>query len=172
LAETSEAWLGQPVEDRLARNSAHCDYWCASPSGLFFLLRGYEEDNLDGIEPANIIDITLPIWRVGEALLYASRIARSYGENPRISVRCHYRGLNNRRLSAADQLRRFYMDDSRVCHDADVQLSTVASAVEIDDNLIEILHPLLAPLYERFRFFELPLDLVRTEIARMRASRF
>lgn len=167
-----EAWLGQHAEDRLIYSSAHCDYWCANPSGLFFLLRGYDEDAVEGFAPGSIIDITLPIWRVGEALLYASRIARSYAENPRISVRCHFRGLSNRRLGAVDQLRRFFMDDSRVCHDTDVQLSTAASATEMNDNLIEILHPLLVPLYERFRFFELPLDLVRTEIGRMRGSRF
>jgi hypothetical protein len=167
-----EAWLGRDTEDRLMRVSAHCDYWCANPSGLFFLLRGYDEDAVEGFTPGSIIDITLPIWRVGETLLYASRIARSYGENPRISARCHYRGLGNRRLGAVDQLRRFFMDDSRICHDADVQLSTVASAAELDDNLIEILHPMLVPLYEQFRFFELSLDLVRAEISRMRGSRF
>lgn len=167
-----EAWLGRPAEDRVMRDSAHCDYWTAHPSGLFFLLRGYEEDSADGVEPGSILDITLPIWRVGEALLYASRIARSYAENPRISVHCHYTGLNNRRLSALDRMRGFFMDDTRICHDAEAQLTASATAAEIEDNLIEVLHPLLVPLYERFRFFELPIDLVRTEIARMRASRF
>jgi hypothetical protein len=42
----------------------------------------------------------------------------------------------------------------------------------MNDNLVEILHPMLAPLYERFEFFELPLALVRTEIERMRHNRF
>lgn len=167
-----EAWLGRPVEDRTARNSAHCDYWCAHPSGLFFLLRGYDEDTVNGVEPGSVLDITLPIWRVGETLLYASRIARSYAENPRISIRCRFSGLNNRRLGAVDPRRHFFMDDSRICHDAEVQLNGAATAAELDDNLIEILHPLLIPLYERFRFFELPMDLVRAEIGRMRASRF
>jgi len=69
-------------------------------------------------------------------------------------------------------MRRFFMDDSRVCHDAEVQLGISATAAEMDDNLIEILHPLLAPLYERFNFFELPLELVRVEVGRMRANRF
>jgi schlafen family protein len=170
--ENVEVWLGQPVEDRVMRNSAHCDYWSAHPSGLFFLLRGYEEDSIEGIEPGSVLDITLPIWRVGEALLYASRISRSYAENSRISIHCHYAGLNNRRLSAVDQMRRFFMDDTRICHDTEARLVTVATSAEIEDNLIEILHPLLAPLYERFRFFELPMDLVRAEITRMRASRF
>jgi len=48
----------------------------------------------------------------------------------------------------------------------------IATATELDDNLIEILHPLLVPLDERFRLFELPLELVRAEVGRMRANRF
>jgi hypothetical protein len=167
-----EAWLGEPVADRMARDSAHCDYWCANPSGRFFLLRGYDEDTINGVEPGSIIDITLPIWRVGEALLYASRIARNFAENPRMSVHCRFRGLNNRRLGAVDRMRRFFMDDTRICHDAEVELSTAATAAEMDDNLIEILHPMLGPLYERFNFFELPLELVRAEVGRMRGNRF
>ena len=46
------------------------------------------------------------------------------------------------------------------------------SAAEIDDNLVEILQPLLAPLYERFGFFELRPELIRSEIAKMRSNRF
>ena len=102
-----EAWIGRPVEDRMMRDSAHCDYWRAHPSGLFFLLRGYDEDAIDGIAPGTVIDITLPIWRVGEALLYASRIARTYGDNPDISIRCRYSGLRNRRLGSVYPLRDF-----------------------------------------------------------------
>ncbi len=56
-----EAWLGKPVADRMLQNSAHCDYWCANPSGRFFLLRGYDEDTINGVEPGSIIDISLPI---------------------------------------------------------------------------------------------------------------
>jgi hypothetical protein len=167
-----EAWLGQPVEDRLLRDPAHCDYWRASRSGLFFLLRGYDEDSTDGVEPGTLIDVTLPVWRVGEALLYASRVARTYAENPPINVHCRFTGLRNRRLGAVDRMRRFFMDDTRICHDAEVSLDTAATAAQMDDNIVEILHALLIPLYERFSFFELRLDLVRVEIARMRSNRF
>ncbi len=167
-----EAWLGRAAPNRVMRDPAHCDYWCANPSGLFFLLRGYEEDASGTVEPERITDITLPIWRVGETLLYASRIARSYGANPQVAVRCHYRGLRNRRLGALNPIGSLYLNGTGVCHDADVELGTISTAAELDDNLIEILHPLLVPLYERFSFFELPIDLVRTEVTRMRGSRF
>jgi hypothetical protein len=32
-----EAWIGRPVEDRFARDAAHCDFWRAAPAGIFFL---------------------------------------------------------------------------------------------------------------------------------------
>jgi homoserine acetyltransferase len=51
---------------------------------------------------------------------------------------CVSRRVGRRRLL---HMRRFFMDDSRICHDAEVQLSTAATAAEMDDNLIEILHP-------------------------------
>jgi hypothetical protein len=42
----------------------------------------------------------------------------------------------------------------------------------MDDNLVEVVHSMLVPLYERFAFFELSRDLVRLEIERMRKNRF
>lgn len=67
-----EAWLGEPDPDSLIqRGAGHCDFWMAHPTGKLFLMRGYEEDEMSGIEPGTAFDLTLPIWRVGEALLYA-----------------------------------------------------------------------------------------------------
>lgn len=117
------------------------------------------------------MDIGLPIWRVGEALLYASRVARSFGDNPEISIQCRFTGLSNRRLGSIDGSRPFLRHENRVRNDDRVEMSARAAAVELDDNLVAIVHPLLAPLYERFAFFELPIDLVRVEIGRMRSNR-
>lgn len=50
--------------------------------------------------------------------------------------------------------------------------ATQATATQIDDNLVEILHAMLSPLYERFAFFELPLRLVQEEVERLRGGRF
>jgi hypothetical protein len=113
----------------------------------------------------------MPIWRVGEAMLFASRFAQQFEpQNAEIAVRCRYVGLRGRRLGAVDPARYFSVD--RICHDDEVTLNASATATEMNDNLVEILHPMLAPLYERFEFFELPLDLVRAEIERMRQNRF
>lgn len=171
VGENVEAWLGDPAVQRFRRDSAHCDYWCAHPAGRFFHLRGYDEDATHRVEPGTIVDIVLPIWRIGESLLYASRIARAYGNDPPISIHCRFTGLRGRHLGSTSPRRDVFPDESNTSHDSEVERSTRANAVEIDDYVVEILQPLLAPLYERFGFFELPLDLVRAEIARMRNNR-
>jgi hypothetical protein len=42
----------------------------------------------------------------------------------------------------------------------------------VRDNLAEVLHQLLTPLYERFAFFRLPIILVEEELERMVRGRF
>jgi hypothetical protein len=165
-----EAWLGKEVP-RNSRDAAHCEFWRAHPSGLLFLLRGYDEDSTDRVQPGTVFDVTLPIWRVGEAMLYVSRLARLLGsDDTPILVRCAYFGLLGRRLDCLTPGRSFSF--ARVAADNSVELQTTATAQQIDDNLVEILHRLLTSLYELFAFYELPLDLVRIEIERLRQGRF
>jgi hypothetical protein len=166
-----EAWIGRPVKDRASRAPSHCDFWRVHPSGLLFLLRGYDEDSSDRVEPATILDITMPIWRVGEAMLYASRLARLFDAgDPDVLLRCRYYGLRGRRLDCLTPGRHFSFE--RVCNDDNANLQTQATASQMDDNLVEVLHSLLVPLYERFAFFELSREMVRTEIETMRRHRF
>jgi Schlafen, AlbA_2 len=166
-----EAWTGRPVKDRAARDPWHCDFWRVHPSGLLFLLRGLAEDSSNRVEPATILDITMPIWMVGEAMLYASRLARLFDSgDPDILTRCRYYGLRGRRLDCLTPGRNFSF--ARICDDNNVELQTQATASQMDDNLIEVLHSLLVPLYERFAFFELSRELVRIEIEQMRKNRF
>jgi Putative DNA-binding domain len=166
-----EAWIGYPVKDRARRDPAHCDFWRAHPSGSLFLLRGYVEDSSDRVEPATIFDVTMPIWMVGEAMLYASRLARLFDSgDPDIAIRCHYYGLRGRRLDCLTPGRHFSF--ARISTDDTADLRTQATMSQMEDNLVEVLHPLLVPLYERFAFFELTRELVRVEIERMRKNRF
>jgi hypothetical protein len=166
-----EAWVGQPVDDRVSRDPWHCDFWRAHPSGLLFLLRGYAEDSSERVQPRTILDITMPIWLVGEAMLYASRLAGTFDSgDPDILVRCRYYGLRGRRLDCLTPGRHFAF--ARICNDDTAELQTQATASQMDDNLVEVLHSVLLPLYERFAFFELSRELVRIEIERMRKTRF
>lgn len=66
---------------------------------MMFLLRGYQEDsNPNSIEPETIFDLTLPVWRVGECLLNAERLATALTDQSAsviISITaelCHFRG--------------------------------------------------------------------------------
>jgi hypothetical protein len=165
-----QAWLGVPEPDRYQRTPNHCDFWRVNQQARFFLMRGFDEDGGDAREPGHLFDITLPVWRVGEAMLYVARFASALDTNPAVTVRCRYVGLRGRTLTSWDG-RRLLMDGYRALDD-EVTLSARATAREFDEHLVEVLHPMLVPLYERFDFFELPTSLVAEELARMRANRF
>lgn len=165
-----EAWLGAPDPNRFQRTAAHCDFWRASLEGRFFLLRGFDEDGAEGRGPGRVFDITLPVWRIGEAMLYISRFARALDEGAVVTARCRYLGLRDRTLTSWTGKRLIF--DGRRSRDNEAVLQTQASAIEIGENLAEVLHPMLIPLYEKFDFFELSQQLVVEELAEMRANRF
>ncbi len=163
-----EAWIVEPNEPR---DSAHSDFWLAHPSGKLFQVRGYDEDSSERFAPGEIIDVTLPIWRVGDAMLFASRLARLFDHNdPDIVVQCRYEGLRNRRLDSLQRLRTFSYH--RICANDSIELQARANAREMDENVVEVLHQFLKPLYEQFDFYELNLDMVRREIEQLRRHRF
>jgi hypothetical protein len=174
-----EAWFGLPVERVLARDPAHVDYWRADTTGKLVLLRGYEEDGQagltpgpPGVTPGTVFDITLPVWRVGEAILYVGRLADCFGDNDGLSflVHCRYLGLRGRTLVHLEG-RRMILDPYR-CADDEVTLTRQITRAEARDNLVEVLHRMLSPLYERFSFFELSERLVAEEVDRMTRNRF
>lgn len=167
-----EAWLGNPNAERFGRNPDGCDFWRVSPAGMFFLLRGYYEDSLDNYNAGEIFDADLPVLRVGEAVLFIARVARQFEpEDINILIRCKYSGLRGRQLGSVDAARRHF-SASRVSSDDAVELEITAKTSEIEDNLVEVLHRLLTPLYERFGFFQLSQDLVRQELGRLRQRNY
>jgi len=168
-----EAWIGAlDAEGHRTRTAAHSDFWVAHPSGKLFTIRGYDEDSIPDVGPGTSFDLALPIWRVGETLLFVRRFASSLDDNPLITVRCHYFGLQGRELSVVARPRRRLLDRGRICHDSEAELVTQVSADQIEETLAEVIHSLLAPLYERFGFFQLPMELVVEELADLRGHRF
>jgi hypothetical protein len=166
-----EAWLGLPAERVLGRDPAHCDFWRADSAGRLFLMRGYDEDGaLGGREPGRWTDVTLPVWRVGEAILYIGRLAEFFGEDLSFLVRCRFSGLRGRMLTSIDG-RRVFLDVHR-CSDDEVILERQITLAQARDNLVEVLLGLLSPLYERFSFFELSEKLVAEEVEKMTRNRF
>jgi len=174
-----ECWLGRDTETPVDhRDPAHSDFWRIDPAGLAFLLRGFQEDGMElpptgraTIAPSTVFDVTLPVWRIGETLLHARRLATNLFEAPTtIRFVAIYEGLRDRSLVSIDNMR--FVREGSVAHQNSITLSTHVETQSIESNLPEIVHPLLSPLYELFDFFELPMQLVVDELARLRSRKF
>jgi hypothetical protein len=171
-----DCWIGKPLPDRTYEDSAHADFWRASPEGQMFLLRGYVEDSPDivgprRIEPGTTFDITMPTRRVGECLLHAANLASlmAPGRQIHILFRMRWYGLAGRRLVTVGGAR--VIHNEYVSHQAEYSAEVTLDVARIADNLPEIVDPLVAPLYERFAFFRLPGQLVQQELTQMRSNR-
>ena len=161
-----EAWLGRP-DHRRHRESYQYDFWRASRDGKLYTVRGYrEDDERDHKPPGRMFHTTLPIWRVGEGLLFASRFAATFEEVDQIAVYCRFTGLENRCLVSSHSNALLSMGNP--CSTGEVILTGQITQQQVQDNLAEVLHPLLRPLYEKFDFYELSFDLVAKEVQRLR----
>jgi hypothetical protein len=152
-------------------NPSHSDYWRADPSGRFFLLRGFEEDDEpERRAPGTAFDFLLPVWRCGEALLHASRVADALeAPDATITFRASWTGLEGRALLSLWERR--FMDGSRRAQEDAVVSHVEVPADSISPNLAEILQQLLAPLYAVFDFFQMRSNVIEEELAKFRSAR-
>jgi hypothetical protein len=160
-----ECWM----KDTSMRDAAHSDFWRASAEGLMFLLRGYQEDSEAPYPPGTMFDLTLPIWRIGECLLHAERLAAELTDKP-ASVRFHvtWTGLEGRILKSWVK-NRFMLED-RTCRQKNVNSEIIVTADRISATLPETVSKITQPLYEAFEFFEPSLQLVNEELSEMRGK--
>lgn len=170
-----ECWIGGDTDPtREDRDPAHSDFWRVSPDGLALLLRGYQEDSEDATwgrrmapEPGAIFDLTLPIWRIGEALLQAESLAKAISPNgATLRFEVQYTGLDGRVLTV--QPDRVPLLENNIARQDSIELSTEVDVSSISERLPEIVHPLLQPLYSLFNFFQLDIGLVAGELERLR----
>jgi transcriptional regulator with XRE-family HTH domain len=160
-----ECW----IKDNAETQAGHADFWRAEPGVRLFLLRGYQEDEITG-QPGAVLDLTLPIWRVGECLLHASRMAR-YVSAPTVKFLVHWTGLDGRELrsiASPEQL----MPPGRVCHQDTISTYVQTTPNEIEDRLPSLVEALVASLFELFDFYVPPLSLYTGELAKMRDRSF
>jgi hypothetical protein len=167
IDDTIQCWLGTPLMGK--RDPGHVDFWRASPEGRMFLLRGYSEDNggWDKIESGTIIDISTPVWRVAECLQHAHSLGSLLAPDQGLQVlfRARWYGLAGRRLGSVDPMQGFWIRGDYTSRQGEFAVRTTLDVGQIADNLPEIIHPLLAPLYEQFNFFRLTMDHVRQALA-------
>ena len=172
-----ECWI-PPSQDRILRahfDAAHCDFWRAAPTGRMFLIRGYQEDSQETFPPVTIFDCGLPIWRLGEALLHAARLAEllQKDESSTIAIRFRalYSGLAGRVLKAWANPFIDLLVEGAAARSDEALLETVVPASDIKKDLATHIFPLIASLYERFGVTGLSLDRVRAEVERLQKSR-
>ena len=174
-----EAWMERPINDAVTgRTSSCCDYWRASPEGMLYTIRGYTEDDLmgnytyhsgDPVGAGEVIDLTYPVRRVAEGLLFVERFAATFDEVDGLLLRTRFTGLNGRRLISLTKSRGYH--EYRTSDTDEVILETRATLEQARNNIVEVIHELLTPLYEKFHFFELSTRLVSEEIEDMQRRR-
>ena len=166
-----EAWLGRPYYRQTSGNPHTCDFWRASLDGKLYTIRGYLEDGRNN-DPGREIYITLPIRCIGEGLLFASRFAETFEEVDQIAFYCRFTGIQARQLTMSPWDVSFFLEGGYSSSTDEVTLTGQITQQQIQDNLAEVLHPLLQRLYGQFNFFKLPFDVVAQELHQMRSNRY
>jgi transcriptional regulator with XRE-family HTH domain len=173
IDDVIECWLAPQSADveRGFSDPAHCDFWRASPDGKLFLIRGYQEDSNETFPAGSILDTTLPLWRMGEVILHADRLASLLRRDPKSPVTIHFRvvftGLNGRVLrSWANPLSDMIIEGHAARSDEAV-LETSLSAENVEARLAEILLPLVSSLFDRFGIAGLSNSRVENEVQRL-----
>ena len=169
-----EAWNGQPIHpDSMEREPELCDFWRVSMDGKLYSIRGYFEDGAElipggeRIPGGEILEVTLPVRRIAEGLLFAWQFTETFDGVDAIAMQCRFTGLNGRRLTYINGLNRRLVirEDYYISSTDEIPLTKQVTPKQVQDNLAEVLHPLLLPLYERFNFFKLQFSLVEEELA-------
>lgn len=166
-----ECWLMENGGD-----PAHADSWRASPSGRMFLVRAHQEDSPENerYEPGTVFDLTLPVWRAGEILLHANRLAAALhggdAGDSEVHVKMRWTGLKGRELVTWAQPL-IHLREGRMCHQEEVESELLIRALDIPDQLPELVAQLTRPLYQVFDFFEPPAQMFHEQLSRMRSPR-
>jgi transcriptional regulator with XRE-family HTH domain len=161
-----ECWLAEPGAGESFTDGAHSDLWRGDPGGRMFLIRGYQEDDgPDATGRGGVLDITLPVWRVGECLLHAERLAGRLG-GARIDLRMRWDGLMDRELVSLSGSREVH--PGRICRQDSVSAVVEVDAMRIGETLPELVKSLVEPLFASFDFFSPVEEFYVEELARMR----
>jgi hypothetical protein len=136
-----------------------------------FQLRALDEDSHSRYRRGTVFSLTTPIWRVGDAALFASRLAKEWGATDRITFKGKYFGLEGRALTVIDE-DRSSMSYARISQTDTVDLQFEATVDEVQSNTEELLRSALAPLYAAFDFYEPPMELFIQEVSKLKTGRF
>lgn len=169
-----EAWLANPAAKEYY-DPRECCFWRVTLDGHFYYLDAFYEDaGFQGMTPGRFYDISNSIKRYGDMFMFAGRIARMLGEDAEVLMRSELMGVNGRLLSSE----RLWWLKARgyQCRVPTISLKPIrVTPQQIEENLVEVLHEFLHPLYERFSsqsplspFYDLNRQLVAVEIDLLR----
>ena len=153
-----EAWLGRPTPRKIYDDPSYAEFWRASRSGQLYSIRGYGEDGVGETNslqrnPGTILAINLSVIRNWECLRFAGHLSRTFEDVEEIKVQCLYTGLSGRALidgsTPALLIRRGVSQVDKV------QLANQFTLQQLEDNMTEVLHRVMTPLFEHFSFFKL-----------------
>lgn len=87
----------------LLERGIEIEFWRINPSGKFYLKRALEDDTRSGLEPKTILDYSLPIMRIAEAMGVAKSYAIAMGYNQEDTIldfAFRWTGLKGRELGS------------------------------------------------------------------------
>jgi hypothetical protein len=162
-----ECWM----RDMLPARASEADYWRADPKGRLCLIRAYQEDAEMDLEPGSVLDLTLPIWRTGECLLHAERMAHRL-EGDRVQMMMRWTGLRGRRLGTPASPQGHGLPGEYLAAEDEVLTFVQADPEEIRADLAHLVRRLVNPLFESFDLFSPPEGTYEEELERLRANDF
>jgi hypothetical protein len=156
-------------------DAAHSDFWRISPEGFMTLIRGYQEDSLDGLvpnppAPGTAFELTVPVWRVGEFLLRVGEYGRETYGSFSLRVRLRWGGLTGRSLFSLGNRR--LLTGRYVSRDDSFENELSLTPDSVVDALPEAVFAATVGLFEMFGLFQLSKQLVAEEIAKLRQGNF
>ena len=153
-----ECWL---------KDTESSDFWRADPSGFMFLSRRFQEDtDYRDIPKGSHLDLVVTIWRVGECLLHAYRLASELHAEE-VELTMSWNGIEGRELRALAGGNFRNLMPGRKCTDDTFSTTISVRAADIIDTLPELVKSIVAPLFARFNFYTAPDEIFNTEIRRM-----
>ena len=164
-----EVWLAEAHPDEPDSS----DFWKACPNGNFVSIRGLEEDSnrWQKGSPGSSFDFILPVWRVGELLLHASRFVKEFSPEGRsLIITVKWTGLSGRYLTTSSQ-KYFRVMDRKATQNEVSTTIIIQDAFSIITNLAELVEQLTLSLYEVFDFFQIPKQTIVNELNEMRNRR-
>ncbi len=172
VSDGIECWMhGGPVFG----DPAHADYWRASTFGQLYLQRGFDEDAAAqlsprhrNIEPGSMLDPIITVWRIGECLLHAERLANQLNSE-NVEVLIQWSGLAGRHVASLERLR--FWNTSRTATEDSAETRALLDTPTISPTLASTVHELTAPVFALFGFLEVPEEVIATELDRLRGRR-